>query len=319
VLEEQAAAHAEHRALGVPGCNETFPWRFCFAGGWMDLKWCNELYPGCVVTINIKFNPGICKDECGLATSSRKVAAKLWNGKVPDYLTSQQAAEFLWAAENFHFHGTEKRPYCAGSQDHWGLMFPGINKLCYGTDGSEGSGRHIPNKIISLNDPTDPEQAKIFSWLESVLYIIDIPFVSRPEGYSSQRINHLKDPAYSKAERVKLVKPLAQASEDAWAAICNMDSTALGKALSDTMAAWKGMLPYTVDPYLGDDDVKTKQVREFVAKYDAPNTKGCLFSGAGGGFLMVVSDTPIKEGMKVTLNHDFFCKPHPSNTLAEAR
>lgn len=38
--------------------NDVFPWRFCLAGGWMDLKWCNELHSGSVITINIKFHPG---------------------------------------------------------------------------------------------------------------------------------------------------------------------------------------------------------------------------------------------------------------------
>ena len=58
----------------------------------MDLKWVNEFYSGCAITINIKFNKGICQDQCGLATSSRKWAAKVWNGSVPNYLKPLQAA-----------------------------------------------------------------------------------------------------------------------------------------------------------------------------------------------------------------------------------
>ena len=102
--------------------SQVVPWRFCFCGGWMDLKWCNELYPGCVITINIEFNegeasasttfpvpgipwprvmpphplpvclPGICKDQCGLATSSRKWWARLWNGGVPKWLEVRTVA-----------------------------------------------------------------------------------------------------------------------------------------------------------------------------------------------------------------------------------
>ena len=114
----------------------------------MDLKWVNEFYSGCAITINIKFNPGICKDECGLATSSRKVAAKLWNGTVPNYLSPLDAAKSLWGAENFDAAATEERPYWAGSQDHCGLMFAGVNKLCYA-----GAPRLF--QVVSLNDPTD--------------------------------------------------------------------------------------------------------------------------------------------------------------------
>lgn len=103
--------------------NSTIPWRFCFAGGWMDLKWCNELYPGSVITLNFKFQGGICKDMCGLATSSRKFWRKLWNGKVPTYLEAPEAAKFLYGAENFKHFGKaigtmpewEKTSYSAGT------------------------------------------------------------------------------------------------------------------------------------------------------------------------------------------------------------
>jgi len=163
--------------------------------------------------------------------------------------------------------------------------------------------------------PTDPKQAEIFKWLEKVLYIVDIPFVSRPEGYSSQEINYLKDPSVPEAKKQQMVKALAESSEAAWQSILKMDSVGLGKALTSTMAAWKTMLPYTVNPYLNKDDVKGKQLAEFVAKYDYPNTRGCLFSGAGGGFLMVVSDSPVQGAMQMKLNHDHIVKPYESDTL----
>ena len=57
-------------------------------------------------------------------------------------------------------------------------MFSGVNKLCY------SGGRHWPHEVISLTDPSDQKQAAIFKWLERVVHIVDIPFVSRPQGYS---------------------------------------------------------------------------------------------------------------------------------------
>lgn len=312
-MAELVRADAVHKqSLPMSAFHETIPWRFCFSGGWMDLKWVNEFYSGCAITINIKFNPGICKDECGLATSSRKVAAKLWNGTVPNYLSPLDAAKSLWGAENFDAAATEERPYWAGSQDHCGLMFAGVNKLCY------AGGRHWPFQVVSLNDPTDPRQAAIFRWLESVVYIVDIPFVSRPSGYSSQEINYMKEPSVSRATKTAMARALAEASEAAWEAILAMDAPKLGKALSDTMDAWGVMLPYTTDPYLGKDASKSAQLREFVQKYDRPHTHGCLFSGAGGGFLMVVSDTPVAGGMKMAINHTSPCLPYTSATLEEA-
>jgi len=296
--------------------NEVIPWRFCFAGGWMDLKWCNELHHGCAITINIKFNPGICKDHCGLATSSRKVWAKLWNGQVPSHLEAPEAAKFLWGAENFSHFGKatgemdewEKQSYSAGSQDHCGLLFPGINKLCF-------TGQHFPTSMVNLSDRADPRQAAVFEWLESVLYIVEIPFVSRPGDYNSQRVNHLTDKNLPVEQRTALVKALADASELAWSGICAMDSDMLGLGLSNTMKAWEAALPYTVDPYLGDDDKKSRELRDFWTGYDRPHTKGCLFSGAGGGFLMVVSDVEVEGGMKIQLNTDPICKPFESNNM----
>jgi glycerol-3-phosphate cytidylyltransferase-like family protein len=167
-----------------------FPWRLCFAGGWMDLKWCNELHPGCVVTINIRYHPSIWKDRCGLATSSRRAAIRLWNGVFPRYLEAGEAAKFLYGAENFQHFGKatgemndwEKVSYSAGSQDHMGLMFPGITKLNY-------SGQHWPSSMVNLSDPSDPELAEVFAWLEAVLWVVEIPFVSRPVGYNSQKVS----------------------------------------------------------------------------------------------------------------------------------
>ena len=94
-----------------------------------------------------------------------------------------------------------------------------------------------------------------------------------------------------------MVKALADASELAWQGIVSMNSASVGKGLSDTMKAWEAMLPYTVDPYLHIDAAKSKQLRDFWTPYDvggAEGCLGCLFSGAGGGFLFIMSDKPVK-------------------------
>ena len=94
-----------------------------------------------------------------------------------------------------------------------------------------------------------------------------------------------------------MVKALADASELAWQGIVTMNSASVGKGLSDTMKAWEAMLPYTVDPYLHIDAAKSKQLRDFWTPYDvggAEGCLGCLFSGAGGGFLFIMSDKPVK-------------------------
>ena len=112
-----------------------------------------------------------------------------------------------------------------------------------------------------------------------------------------------------------MVKKLAEASERAWQGICSRDSTMLGSGLSATMAAWADMLPYTVDPYLGEDPEKSKQLKEFWTRFDIPHTKGCLFSGAGGGLLFVINDSPVEGGVKIQINNFHWCRPFKSDTL----
>ena len=275
--------------------DKTFPWRFCISGGWMDLKWCNEIYPGPAITINVKHNPHF-KDRCGLATSTRKIGIKLFNGATKiNHLTPIEAARLLWGAENMlSFKDVNpsienhKYKYIAGSQDHLGLFLPGINYLYYDSS-------HWPKKIISLNDKQ--KYGDIYKWLESVLWIVEIPIEARPKGYSSQNPNYLKDKNVSHQVKRKMVKDLSDSAQLTWTGIINKDIIALGKGLSGTMHAWKQMLPATVP------DVKP--LTDFWMEYEQ-NSYGCLFSGAGGGFLFVINDKPVKNGFKIQINTDYY-------------
>lgn len=89
-LAEMVKAEEVHKqGLPMSAFHETIPWRFCFCGGWMDLKWCNEFYSGCAVTININFHPSICRDECGLATC---VTSPRRSSVVPCHVLEQRTA-----------------------------------------------------------------------------------------------------------------------------------------------------------------------------------------------------------------------------------
>lgn len=272
------------------------PWRLCFAGGWMDLDWCNALCPGCVITINIQYHPSLCRDQCGLATSSRKHFKQLWpSGRIPPGLDPKQAAVYLWGAENADHFALRTKPYVAGSQDHLGLLCPGINRLDY------AGGSFWPHAITTLADNNQEED--VYGWLESVLYVVDIPFVSRPGAdYNSQRVNHLTDPLVPAPVKRKMVEALAAASNQAWDAVLAKDCDGLGLALSGNMLAWEAMLPYTVDPYRAVDEDKSRELRAFWKQYDRPFTKGCLFTGAGGGFLMVINDRPVQGAFQVAIH-----------------
>eukprot|EP01084_Bolivina_argentea_P297507 512560_1 len=289
--------------------DKIFPWRLCFAGGWLDLMWCNEIMQGSVITINVKHNKHF-KDRAGLATSSRKIGIKLWNGaRKINHLTPLEAARLLWGAENMESFMnvnpskiTAKYKYIAGSQDHCGLFLPGINNLYY-------NGSHWPKKIISLNDPI--KYNDIYRWLESVLYLVEIPFEGRPKGYSSQKINYLKDTSVSIETKRKMVKDLSDASALCWDGIINKNIKKLGMGLTNTMYAWQAMLPATVPNH--------ERLTKFWKKYEK-ETYGCLFSGAGGGFLFVISDKDVPNGFKIQINNEYYItKEHCKSSIPIAR
>jgi len=239
-----------------------FPWRICLVGGWLDQPWVSKLHPGCVVTVNVKPRKEF-KERSGLGTSSRKVGIQLLGQQgPPKVLSPEQAAKFLFGAEN-----PPGSKYISGSQDHLGLLLPGINRLDY-------KGDFWPHQIETMMDE------KILYWLQSVLWFV--PLESRPEGYNPLKIQHLS------TENAKLI---ADASALGWEAIKNCNTKMLGQSLTQTMKGWKALLPETVPDEL--DDLWMKYEKE---------SCGVLFTGAGGGFLMVVSETPVSGAFQLEIN-----------------
>jgi len=62
------------------------PYRMAFAGGWIDQPFVsqhNPSPPGSMVVVALE---PICRfmDRCGMGTSTRRVAAELWHGTLPD-------------------------------------------------------------------------------------------------------------------------------------------------------------------------------------------------------------------------------------------
>ena len=77
------------------------PYRMAFAGGWIDQPFVsreNPKPPGSMVVAAVK--PTIrFMNRCGMGTSTRRVALKLWNGCLPDGDPKALVME-LYAAEN---------------------------------------------------------------------------------------------------------------------------------------------------------------------------------------------------------------------------
>jgi cytidyltransferase-like protein len=239
-----------------------FPYRLCLAGGWIDQPWVSKIYPGSVVVAQIwptmDFN-----NRSGLATSSRDFGIKIWGDKYPEG-DPEENAKILFGAENPP--GTE---YVAGSQDHLGLLLPGVNRLYY-------NGRYWPEKIQSSVDKD------ICDWLSDIIHLV--PLKPRPEGY---------DPLKEMNLEKQYIKELGEAGNLCWESIMKKDINGLGKSMSDTMILWKKILPLTVP-----DDIMREMETSYFLSFS-----GAITSGCGGGYIIVVSEREVPGAIKIKVRY----------------
>lgn len=239
-----------------------FPYRLCLAGGWIDQPWVSEVYPGSVVVAQIwptmDFN-----DRSGLATSSRTVGIKLWGDRYPEG-DHEENARLLFGAEN-----PPGKKYISGSQDHIGLIYPGVNSLYY-------NGNYWPETIESTT------KKDICDWLSDILHLV--PLEPRPEGYDPLKIMNLEK---------HLIKELGESGDRCWEAILKKDVESLGKAVTGTFLTWKKILPLTVPDWV---------MNEMETKY-FPYYPGAITSGSGGGYVIVVSDKHVPGAIKIKIRY----------------
>jgi cytidyltransferase-like protein len=235
-----------------------FPYRICITGGWLDQPWVSRIYPGNVVVAQIlptvEFN-----DRSGLGTSSRRLALEIWKNGIPtgDPL---QNAKILFGAEN-----PPGSKYVSGSQDHIGLLNPGISRLFY-------KGDYWPVQIDAIRDKD------ICDWLSNVIHLV--PLEPRQAGY---------DPLVEQILTIDNVKALADASEQCWESILRKDVHGLGESLTKTLLAWKRLLPNTVP-----DHVLHELEKKYWSKYPGATT-----SGSGGGYVVVASEAEVHGSLRI--------------------
>ena len=207
-------------------------------------------------------------DRSGMASGTRAIAMKIWKGKLPNRPPEDLVRE-LYAAEN------EGKAEPSGSQDMIGLVYPGVNRLDYDCHVHGGV---FPAHIESCNSP------KVARWLEKVLHLIAVE--PRPEGYSPLGVKNLEP---------KWVARLGQSGRDCYDAIVKMDALALGASLNLNMRCWETLLPQTVrHPALRADLMPL--LRAYQKQY-----LGVMYSGCGGGYLIVVSNKPVSGAFRVNV------------------
>jgi hypothetical protein len=246
------------------------PNRLQLAGGWIDQPFVNEHNPkppGAMVVVQIEpdFRP---MNRSGIASGTRAIAMRIWKGKLPNRPPADLARE-LYEVEN------KGKAEPSGSQDMIGLVYSGVNRLDYDF---KVQGGVFPSHVESCNDP------KVARWLSRVLYLL--PVEPRPEDYNPLGIKNL-DP--------KWVARLGQSGQDCYRAIVKKDIQALGASFNLNMKCWETLLPHVVRHPLIRFDLMPL-LKAYQQQYP-----GAMYSGCGGGYLIVASNAPVPGAFQVNV------------------
>jgi hypothetical protein len=246
------------------------PYRLALAGGWIDQPFVsrhNPTSPGSMVVVNVEPTFRFM-DRSGICGSTREVARRIWNDRLPNRNPADLVRE-LYDAEN----RGKKNP--SGSQDMIGLIYPGINRLNYVIAMHGGV---FPVHIESLNSQ------RVVRWLERVLHIL--PVAPRPDGYT---------PLGKKNFNPKWIARLGQTGADCFDAIRRMNVAALGKSFNECMKCWEAVLPGTVRHRTLKIDLVG------LLKFYQTRYPGAMYSGCGGGYLLVVSESPVPGSFQIKI------------------
>jgi hypothetical protein len=244
------------------------PHRLALAGGWIDQPFISALNPdppGSMVVVSLEPDRWFM-DRAGIASGTRKVAMRIWNGVLPDRPREDLVRE-LYQAEN------DGLPEPSGSQDMIGLIYPGVSRLDYD---AAHEGGYFPVHIESNRDP------RIARWLERILRLV--PINQRPEGYNPLGVKNL-DPGW--------IERLGQTGRRCFEAIVGCNARALGESMNQCMQCWEAILPHTVQHPTIPMDLKAI-LGNFQSRYP-----GAMYSGCGGGYLIVASEKDVPGSLRV--------------------
>jgi cytidyltransferase-like protein len=246
--------------------NSVIPFRIDLAGGWLDQPYVNKFYAGPVLTISIE--PTIeFNNRSGMSSSTRNKAIELWKAQLPD------GDPVLLSKILFSYENPPGTTQVAGSQDALGIVLPGLNKLTYGQNS------YWPGNIERV------EEESILSWIESHLYLI--PLDPRQSDYNVLANTIINESA---------AKQLADAAENCWKAILEKDLKSFGHYFLASFHAQIAMFPNMLDPHTAQN------IEQFKDK-----GLGYKLSGAGGGgYLILVSDSPIENGIQIKIRRRTF-------------
>jgi len=236
------------------------PYRLDLAGTWIDQPYVSKYHPGWAVTISLE--PTIDFNErCGMATSTRNAAAKLWPYELPA-MHPEKLAQLL-----FHYENEPGRTEISGAQDSIGMCMPALNRHYY-------DNTYWPSAIETVSDES------ILSWLENRIYLVLL--WPRPAG-----TNLLKETYINKEN----VQKLTEAADIAWEGILKRDFQRFAEGAKRSFEAQVRMFPAMLTP----------EVQTAAAPYVEKAAAWKLAGAGGGGYLVLFSEQPVPNAIKLKI------------------
>ena len=200
-------------------------------------------------------------DRSGMSSSTRKKAIQLWQTNIPE-----GNIEIL-AKTLFSFENQPGTKVISGSQDSIGIVYPGVNKLNYNNN-------YWPDSIESEKD------SDILEFIEDHLWLITLgPRTGDYDVLSNTNINQHN------------AKSLADAANKCWKSIKSRNLLEFGTAIRESFDAQVSMFPYMV----------STEIIKIIDVYKQ-DVMGWKLSGAGGGgYLILVSEKPVKNAIKIKI------------------
>lgn len=239
----------------------SIPYRLDLAGGWLDQPFVSKYCEGSVITVCIEPTQ-IFNEKSGMATSTRNTAVAMWGENIPEG-NKDFLSKVLFEAENMQ----SGLSYVSGSQDSYGIVYPGVNNLHY--DRNEA----IPGAISSILSED------ILKWLEKQIRLI--PLSPREKHYNvmvNANLTHNN------------VAGLSMASNFVWRAIESKETDMLGYWMKKSFMQQEKMFPSMVTP----------EIRSIMRKYDECSA-GYKIAGAGGGGYLVVVGAHSNLGLRIKI------------------
>jgi galactokinase/mevalonate kinase-like predicted kinase len=203
-------------------------------------------------------------ERSGMASSTRRKAIELWGPRLP-IDHREKLAKILFCYDN-----PPGKKEISGSQDSIGIIFPGLNNSYY-------NGEYWPASIVSVQDEYT------LQFIEKSLYLI-------PLGPRHSDFSVLSDTRITTED----AKVLADATQNCWQAILDGDIMRFGEFMRAGFEAQVAMFPNMLNP----------MIEQLVQEYH-DKALGWKVSGAGGGgYLILVSDTPIENAVNIIIRRE---------------